>query len=1016
MYFHKTHSGILAFLSLSVVVFATPNEVNSQTVSETVGGVAYVDVSTGGEIQGAIDFLKIHVEDNASVTAGVARLTGSTSFNSTIATKDNVGIHIPFGVTLTLTSANQLHRGIDLSNTTNAGVTGGGTLDVNEKATYGIYGHGVNSPLVGNPDGPLTQPLGIVGWRQAVGFFSTQSFAATDVEIFNVSIKSPASSNVNLPLTISNRPAVNGPWVQGAHLKDVLVDGADVNGNGGEWSQTNEYTADQVTLQGVWDATLDNVTSLNGGENGMAIAVGSRDVVITNSTASFADAHGFNIGSGTLALDVADSTGFTEDMVIEGDISGASGMVWVVVPGRIWIRFAEGAQFLADETISPVDSNSPSTQVTQTHQTTNISLNNVFGEGNGIDVEMHPNDDGEPLSFADFYMQQANNVSLSGVARSVGNPNTDAPVYGVFATASTFSLGDMFYEEYGQNQIPVGIFGGANQLGPLSGVSSIVLRPEGGAVGGTASDDLVTTSDQDDDVRGEGGNDIIDGGLGNDTINGGAGTDTLSGGEGNDALSGGPDNDELEGGAGIDEIAGGAGDDVINGGDGIDNLMGNAGVDEINGGAGNDTISGGTGEDQLVGGEGDDTINGNDDNDTVWGDAGEDVLTGGNGDDSVFGGDGDDILLGNEGNDEINGGLGSDKISGGNGDDVARGGDGIDDISGNAGNDRLEGGALGDVLSGDEGDDTIFGDDGDDIIAAGSGNDTVRGGEGNDDIDGSEGRDTIIGNAGNDTIVGGSGNDRLFGNDGNDDVNGQSGNDFVVAGAGEDIVVGGDGNDRINGNGDADDLEGNSGNDILLGGGGNDEMAGNDGDDSLFGQTDDDTMRGSAGDDLVNGGNGDDTMFGNDGEDRLFGGSGEDTLSGGADNDFLNGGPDNDVLSGNLGNDTLSGFSGDDMLFGNAGDDNLRGGDGDDVVSGSIGSDRYIFDTGWGNDTITDFANNIDVIDMRPVAGLVSYDQLFIEADPGGAGVLIQFGADSILLLNRPLNQIDETDFLIKAQ
>ena len=81
------------------------------------------------------------------------------------------------------------------------------------------------------------------------------------------------------------RMLIGGEWVDGATVTNVTVDGADSSGNGGEYSSSNQYTADQVTLQGVHNATLDNVVSLNGGENGITVSWGSDNVTITNSSA-----------------------------------------------------------------------------------------------------------------------------------------------------------------------------------------------------------------------------------------------------------------------------------------------------------------------------------------------------------------------------------------------------------------------------------------------------------------------------------------------------------------------------------------------------------------------------------------------------------------------------------------------------------------------------------------------------------------------------------------------------------
>jgi Ca2+-binding RTX toxin-like protein len=88
----------------------------------------------------------------------------------------------------------------------------------------------------------------------------------------------------------------------------------------------------------------------------------------------------------------------------------------------------------------------------------------------------------------------------------------------------------------------------------------------------------------------------------------------------------------------------------------------------------------------------------------------------------------------------------------------------------------------------------------------------------------------------------------------------------------------------------------------------------------------------------------------------LIGGSGNDRLLGDAGRDLLRGGNGRDQLFGGGGNDTL---------FGNAGDDVLSGGRGNDQLTGGRGSDTFVFNRREGNDTITDFAVNEDVLQLR---------------------------------------------------
>jgi hypothetical protein len=106
---------------------------------------------------------------------------------------------------------------------------------------------------------------------------------------------------------------------------------------------------------------------------------------------------------------------------------------------------------------------------------------------------------------------------------------------------------------------------------------------------------------------------------------------------------------------------------------------------------------------------------------------------------------------------------------------------------------------------------------------------------------------------------------------------------------------------------------------------------------------------------VQNGGNGPDTLTGNDGNDILIGGQGPDTLIGNAGDDTLIGGNGTDLLLGN---------AGDDLLYGGNGSDTLRGGLGTDTLTGGNGEDIFVFASGEGIDTITDFKLGTDQIGL----------------------------------------------------
>ena len=109
-------------------------------------------------------------------------------------------------------------------------------------------------------------------------------------------------------------------------------------------------------------------------------------------------------------------------------------------------------------------------------------------------------------------------------------------------------------------------------------------------------------------------------------------------------------------------------------------------------------------------------------------------------------------------------------------------------------------------------------------------------------------------------------------------------------------------------------------------------------------------------------------VYGNEENNSIYGSDFADTLAGAGGADWLDGGSGDDLLEGGDGRDTLEGGAGADTLIGSAGDDQFNPGEGtaDDVLTGGEGEDNFeiylggIFgdeNTGFGNDTITDFGD-----------------------------------------------------------
>ena len=125
------------------------------------------------------------------------------------------------------------------------------------------------------------------------------------------------------------------------------------------------------------------------------------------------------------------------------------------------------------------------------------------------------------------------------------------------------------------------------------------------------------------------------------------------------------------------------------------------------------------------------------------------------------------------------------------------------------------------------------------------------------------------------------------------------------------------------------------------------------------------------------------------------------------------GGSGGDTLRGNQANNALQGNGGNDKLFGMMGNDRLDGGTGSDKLTGGVGSDDFVFKKGYGRDTILDFQNNADDIDLRSY-NFSKLSQVLNKADQVGGDVHITLSSSDVLILdNFKLKDLDARDFLL---
>ena len=501
---------------------------------------------------------------------------------------------------------------------------------------------------------------------------------------------------------------------------------------------------------------------------------------------------------------------------------------------------------------------------------------------------------------------------------------------------------------------------------------------------------------------------------GNDTIAGGGAHNIIYGMEGDDTLRGEGGDDMIFGGEGDDTLEGGAGDDLLMGGEGKDILDGGEGADMLVGGEGDDTMTGGTGADIFVFGEdsGDDTIT---DFDTTqdkihlttfaqtitW-----DVLS-------------TKITTVTDDNNVVVG-LKIDLGDWGGGTITLNGLTSISDLT--------EDMFVLDRIVGD--------DDSEDVLQGGTSDDTLTGGTGADTFvfDEASGSDTI-------TDFSTSGGDKIDLTAFTASITWQQLQAAMSA-------IEDDPNTPETESGTVIDLTGFGGGKITLEGVAStdltadmfvlDDFAGGDGDDTIEGGATDDMLTGGAGADtfVFDQDSGHDTItdFSKTEGDKIdlsaftditslsdlrgfqaddaaviflgFNGGGTITLKGVQlseleASDFI---LYQSEHTGTADAETLTGGAGDDTIAGLAGDDTLTGGD---------GADKFVFASGHGNDTITDFIDGEDMIDLSAFTDIGGFGDLTVTQVGNGVQIdLSGYGGGTITLQNFMLSDLDATDFV----
>ena len=182
----------------------------------------------------------------------------------------------------------------------------------------------------------------------------------------------------------------------------------------------------------------------------------------------------------------------------------------------------------------------------------------------------------------------------------------------------------------------------------------------------------------------------------------------------------------------------------------------------------------------------------------------------------------------------------------------------------------------------------------------------------------------------------------------------------------------------------------------------------------LSGGEDDDTLEGGEGPQyvIIDGTDGADDITAGNTATIITGYDGRDTLRGSDEGDVLLGKEGNDKLYGNGGDDLLDGGKGDDTLEGGQGNDRLVGGEGDDTLTGGDGADTFVYLPGDGRDTITDFTNGEDEINLGAFTDVSTLSDLSVYQDDANTVIdLSGYGGDRITLENFSIGDLDDSDF-----
>jgi serralysin len=100
--------------------------------------------------------------------------------------------------------------------------------------------------------------------------------------------------------------------------------------------------------------------------------------------------------------------------------------------------------------------------------------------------------------------------------------------------------------------------------------------------------------------------------------------------------------------------------------------------------------------------------------------------------------------------------------------------------------------------------------------------------------------------------------------------------------------------------------------------------------------------------------------------------------------------------------------------IGGSGNDTFAGNAFDNSFTGGAGADTFLFANDWGTDTVRDWQDGLDKLDLTAVDDLTTYSQLIVAGVEGNTEV--SFAGQTIMLAGISVGLIDTTDFLFRDE